>query len=339
MKNNHRISLAGFAIAALCAASCASAAGFTMKIAHSAAPGDPRDLGAHKVADILNEKNSCDLKVQVYPSDQLGGSNSMLEQVQIGGVEVMIAPAANLVVYQPLMGILDLPYFWPADPHVLNKVYGGEAMSNLLKTTEKAGFVSVGVWHTGYKDWTSNVPLLDVKDYKGKIVRVMPSKVLYKQNELLGMQNVSMDFGDTYSALQTGTIHAQDNPIPLIYNMKFYEVQKYVNLTDHGILDQVFIISKRWWDKVPADCQSEIRDAVAKGGEVTFEANERLIQEDLKKIRDSGTQVLKPSPEQLSALRNVLEPAVKNYYVELAGGEAQNLVDQFEAEFKRLGVE
>lgn len=306
----------------------------TMKISHSAAPGDPRDLGAHKVADILNAKNSCDLKVQVYPSDQLGGSNSIFQQVQLGGVEVMIAPAANLVAYQPLMGIMDLPYFWPRDPEVLNKVYQSKTMADLLEKTTSAGFIAAGVWHTGYKDWTSNKPLLNPSDFKGVVARVMPSKVLYKQNELLGIQNVSMDFGDTYTALQTGTIGAQDNPIPLIYNMKFYEVQKYINLTEHGILDQVFVISKKFWDKLPEACHTEIRSAVNEGGKITYAANEALIKTDLKKMVDKGTIVNTPTPEQIATLEKVLEPATKEYFIQLAGPEAAKLVAEFEKTFQ-----
>ncbi len=319
-------------------APAAYAAKYTMKISHSAAPGDPRDQGANVVADILNKSKTCDIKVQVFPSDQLGGSESIWEQVQLGGVEVMIAPAAALVPYEPLMGILDLPYFWPSDPHELLKVYESEAMADLLKVPEPHGFIVPGVWHTGYKNWTSNKALRTPADFKGLIVRVMPSKILHKQNELLGMQNVSMNFGDTYSALQSGAIGGQDNPIPLIYNMKFYEVQKYITMTNHGILDQVIGISKVFWDKLPEACHSEIRTAVAEGGKTAFEVNEKLIQEDLAKIKAAGTTIVDLTPEEVAAIKDVLEPAAKNYYVDMVGPKGAELAAKFEDEFKKMGV-
>src|SRR5690554_4051524 len=123
MSKSRKMSLAVFIAGALVFAPAAGAAQFTMKISHSAAPGDPRDQGAKKVAEILNNSETCDIRVQVFPSDQLGGSETIWEQVQLGGVEVMLAPAANLVPYEPIMGILDLPYFWPAEPEQLLKIY------------------------------------------------------------------------------------------------------------------------------------------------------------------------------------------------------------------------
>jgi len=334
----------GFAAAACLAGTVAyapavSAAAFTMKISHSAAPGDPRDQGAHTVADLLNQSKTCDIKVQVYPSDQLGGSETIWEQVQLGGVEVMIAPAANLVPYEPLMGLLDLPYFWPSEPEQLLQVYQSDAMKKLLKLPEAHGFVVPGIWHTGYKNWTSNKALRKPEDFKGLIVRVMPSKVLHKQNELLGMQNVSMNFGDTYSALQSGTIGGQDNPIPLIYNMKFYEVQKYITMTNHGTLDQVFAISKVFWDKLSPECHDEIQHAVTEGGKVTYAANQKLIAENRAKIEDSGTTtIVDLTPEEKSAIKDVLQPSAKEYYVELVGPKGGELVAEFEAQFKKMGL-
>src|SRR5690606_1965237 len=141
------------------------------------------------------------------------------------------------------------------------------------------------------------------EDFKGMIVRVMPSKVLHKQNETLGMQNVSMNFGDTYSALQSGTIDGQDNPIPLIYNMKFYEVQDYITMTRHGILDQVFAVSKKFWDKLTEACHSEINAAVAEGGRVTYEADKKLTEETAAKIKASGTKIVELTPEEIEAIK------------------------------------
>src|SRR5690625_3366958 len=172
MHKLHKISFSLCVAGMLAMVPTANAAKFTMKISHSAAPGDPRDQGAKKVAEILNDSKTCDIRVQVFPSDQLGGSETIWEQVQLGGVEVMIAPAANLVPYEPLMGILDLPYFWPADPEQLLEVYQGAAMQELLQLPEKHGFVVPGVWHTGYKNWTSNRELRKPEDFKGLIVRV-----------------------------------------------------------------------------------------------------------------------------------------------------------------------
>lgn len=311
--------------------SAASAAGFTMKIAHSANPGESRDLGAHKMADMLNGNNSCDLKVQVYPSSQLGGSNDMIQLLQLGSVEATLLPASFLVGFQPLLGILDLPYYLPDDPQKLLQVHNSQAMKDLLATTTDKGIVSLNIWHTGYKEWTGPHPMVTPDDYKGLTARVMPSQVLVEQNRLLGLQNVSMNFGETYSALQNKAIEAQDNPITLIHSMKFYEVQDYMTMTDHGTLDQVFMISKVWWDKVPQACQNEIREAAEAASKVSFEETAKGIEAALKAFEEEGMEIATMTPEQKEVLAEITRPT-RDFYVKMTGEEGQAFLDAFDSE-------
>lgn len=322
-------------VAGFCWASSATAAGFTMKIAHSANPGESRDVGAHKVADLLNGKNSCDLKVQVYPSSQLGGSNDMIQLLQLGSVEATLLPASFLVGFQPLLGILDLPYYLPDDPQKLLKVHKSKAMSDLLATTTDKGIVSLNIWHTGYKEWTGPRPMAAPKDYKGLVARVMPSQILAEQNRLLGLQNVSMNFGETYSALQSGAIQAQDNPITLIYAMKFHEVQKYMTMSNHGTLDQVFMISKAWWDKLPPKCQEEVRQAADAGAKVSFEKTYEDIDVALAAFRKQGMQVVPVSAEQKAVLAETTRPT-RELYVKLTGKQGQAFLDAFDDVISKL---
>lgn len=315
--------------------SSAQAAGYTMKLAHSAAPGESRDVGAHKVADLLNGANSCDLKVEVYPSSQLGGSNDMIQLLQLGSVEATLLPASFLVGFQPLLGLMDLPYYLPGDPEKLLELHRSEAMQHLLDTTASQGIVSLGVWHTGYKEWTGPRPMVKPEDYKGLTARVMPSQVLAEQNRLLGLQNVSMNFGETYSALQNGTIKSQDNPITLIYAMKFYEVQKYMTMTDHGTLDQIFMVSKKWWDKLPSSCQDEIQAAVDEGSQVSYDKTYEDIKTSLQAFEEAGLNVVEMSDEEKQVLADLLKPT-RDYYVKLTKGEGQKYLDEFDAAMEKI---
>lgn len=324
-----------FAAMSIAGLSVASAAGFTMKIAHSANPGESRDLGAHRMADLLNGKNSCDLKVQVYPSSQLGGSNDMIQLLQLGSVESTLLPASFLVGFQPLLGIMDLPYYLPDDPQKLLKVHHSQAMTDLLATTASKGIVSLNVWHTGYKEWTGPHPMVKPEDYKGLTARVMPSQVLVEQNKLLGLQNVSMNFGETYSALQNGAIQAQDNPMTLIQSMKFYEVQKYMTLTDHGTLDQIFMVSKKWWDQIPANCQAEVRQAADAASQVSFKATEEGNEAALKAFKSAGMEVVTMTAEQKAVLAETTRPT-RDFYVTLTNGEGQTYLDAFDAELAKI---
>lgn len=301
-----------------------------MKVAHSAAPGEARDVGAHVFADAINKHNSCSIKVQVYPASQLGGSNDMIQLLQLGSVESTLLPASFLVGFQPLLGLMDLPYYLPDDPQQLLKVHHSQAMKDLLQTTTEKGLVSINIWHTGYKEWTGPRPMVKPEDYKGLTARVMPSQVLAEQNRLLGLQNVSMNFGETYSALQNGTIQAQDNPITLIEAMKFYEVQKYMSMTDHGTLDQVFIISRKWWDKLTPTCQDEIRTAAESASKTSFETTYRDIEKALKVFKTAGLQVVVATPEEKAVLAKVTAPT-RQFYIQLTKGTGEPYLKAFDA--------
>src|SRR5690606_31522875 len=111
-----------------------------------------------------------------------------------------------------------------------------------------------------------------------------------------------------------GAIQAQDNPITLIYAMKFYEVQKYLTLTDHGTLDQIFMVSKPWWDKLPESCQNEIREAAGAGAEASFTQTYKDIDKALTAIKAAGTQVVPVTDEQKAVLADVTHPT-RDFYV------------------------
>lgn len=311
-----------------------AAPAYTMKISHAAGPGDPRDIGANKVADVLNSATDCNFKVRVYPASQLGPSNMMIQQMQIGAVEAVILPFSFLQGFAPLMGVMDIPYLFPTDARKMWKVEHSDAMRNLMSKTTDDGFVTLGAWFMGFKNWTGPIQMNTPEALKGMRVRVMPSKILVKQNQLWGMENVSMPFGQTYSALANGTIDGEDNPITTIHSMKFYEVQDYMTMTKHGVLDQAFMVSKKWWDTLPANCQADVRQAVKAGGKVAFNATLKQIKVDLKDFK-GYMKVVPMTDEQRAALAKIVEQ-VRDYYVKLTGAEGKKILNAFEAEVAKL---
>lgn len=322
----------GLSAALVGLASAAGAAEYTMKIAHVVPPGDPRDLGANRVAELLQADDRCDIDVKVYPSAQLGGTTDLIEGMQIGSVESVLLPASFMVGFEPRIGIFDFPFFWPTDVAKLREVHDGQAMQDLLATTEGQGVVSLDVWHTGYKEWTGPKPFRSPADFAGFKARVMPSPVLVEQQKLLGLNPVNMPFPETYSALQNGTIDAQENPLVTSFVMKFHEVQEHVTITDHGTLDQLVMVSKGWWDGLTPDCQAAVREAVDEAGELVLEKTEEMTEKALEAFDEQGLTVTELSDEEFAALREATLPGVEKFYVEQTGEDGQKILDAFKAE-------
>ncbi|MGB3683341.1 MAG: TRAP transporter substrate-binding protein, partial [Rubrobacteraceae bacterium] len=164
---------------------------YTMKIAHASAPDSARDQGAQKVKEVVEAESNGSISVEIYPASQLGGTTDLIEGMQIGSIESVILPAAFLGGFQPLMGMMDLPFFWPTDPEVLREVHDSDAAEQLLATTDEIGVTSLDIWHTGYKQWTAGKALPTPADYQGLKVRAMPSPVLVEQDKVLGMDPIS----------------------------------------------------------------------------------------------------------------------------------------------------
>ena len=315
-------------------ASSAANAQIAMKIAH-VVPGDaPRGRGASRVAQLVTDDHRCTINAKVYPSAQLGGDTDLIEGLQIGSIEMVILPGSFLVGFQPLIGILDFPFFLPPEWLDLQQVHESSAMRMLLDTTEEKGIVSLAIWHTGYKIWTSNLRSLHRLDnYSGLKARVMPSAILKEQGRLFGLTAVGMPFSETYSALQTGAIDAQENSITTNFFMKFHEVQNFAALTNHGTLDQVVMTSKIWWENRAKPCQEAIREAVEFGGQLTAELTNTIVTSAaIPAFEARGLTITQPTDEEWSQMQAAVLPGIEALYVEGNGARGQTVLDAFKSE-------
>ncbi len=315
----------------------AAAQAVQMKIGHVVPGGTPRGRGADHMAELVTADARCDIEARVYPAGQLGGDTDLIEGLQIGAIEMLLLPGSFLVGFQPLLGILDFPFFFPPDWEDLAQVHDSDAMRAVLSTTEEKGIVSLGVWHTGYKIWTSNErPLDELENYDGLKARVMPSTILKEQARGSGLTAVGMPFSETYSALQVGAIDAQENPINTVFFMGFHEVQDYIALTNHGTMDQVLMVSKLWWDDRSPACQNAIRDAIEVGGEMTAELTYEVTeQQAMPAFVASGTEIRELSNENRAILRDALLPGVEQRYLQETGERGAGILEAFRQEIAK----
>jgi C4-dicarboxylate-binding protein DctP len=337
----HRLPRAARALTALIAllASGAATPQTLMKIGHFVPDAAPRGRGAVEMAALITTDPRCDLAAKVFPASQLGGDTDLVEGLQIGSVEMAIVPGSFLVGFQPLIGILDFPFFFPPRWEDLQQVHRSPAMRAVLDTTEEKGIVSLAIWHTGYKIWTSNRRSLHAyENYAGLKARVMPSQVLKEQSRLLGLTPVGMPFAETYSALQTGAIDAQENSIDTDFFMKFHEVQDYAAITNHGILDNVIAVSKGWWDRRTPQCQAAIREAVEAGGRTTAELTNTVIETvALPAFEARGLTITTPTRGEWDQMRDAVLPGIERLYIEQNGARGEALLAALRAEIMRYG--
>jgi tripartite ATP-independent transporter DctP family solute receptor len=320
------------------AAQAQSKAKYTARIGHLESPAQPRHQGLIKVAELVRARTNGEIEFQIFPSSQLGNARQMIEATQLGTNEGTVMPAAFLGGFNPAVSILDIPYLFPSDRAAAQKLRGGPFGKAVLDSFSSRGFVATNLWPNGRKSLTSNKPLDTVEAMKGQKFRVMDSKILMEQFAAVNASAVAIQFGELYTALQTGVIDGQENPLDTISTMKFHEVQKNLVVTEHGVMEDVVLFNPGWWNKLSAGH----RDVIVKAFEEVrpeFEKNKDAAQQTaLEVIRTSGkTSVRVADEKERNRMRGIMYPRSRAAYLERAGAEGQKLIALYEQERKKLG--
>jgi C4-dicarboxylate-binding protein DctP len=223
-----------------------------------------------------------------------------MEALQLGAVQ-MLAPAPGK--FGPLgvkeFEVLDLPYLFD-DMAEAKRVTQGPVGQQLLKKLDAKGITGLAFWDNGFRVFTSNKPIRRPGDLKGQKIRIQSSKVTEAQMRDVGALPQVMGFGELYQALQTGIVDGQENPVTHVWTQKFYEVQKYMTLTNHTYHGYVVITNKKFWDGLPPDIRTELNGAI-KETAAYFTAMAK--QEDdaaLESVKKSGRmEIHTPTPAEL----------------------------------------
>lgn len=245
----------------------ARAAEFSFKVGISLAQSHPTVIRFQEAAEAIGKETGGRLELRVFPNNQLGGEVDLLNQVRSGAVEIF--PIGGLVISSvvPVAALngtgfvfRDYGQVWPAIDGAL-----GEFIRNAIK--QSGLYTPATVWDLGFRQITSSTrPITKVEDLAGFKIRVPGSAAYSDVFKALGAAPANIQFPEVYSALQTHIVDGQENPLALIVTSKFYEVQKYVSMTNH-IWDGFYVlINGRAWRRLPADLQAVLEKNVNAAG-------------------------------------------------------------------------
>lgn len=332
--------LAGLGAAAVLATAAipgvAEAQTYVARIGHLENPDQPRHKALEMVAAMVKERTKGDVEFQIFPSSQLGGQREMNEGVQLGVLQGTVSATSWMAGFNPLVTILDLPYFMPTDAEQAQKLRTSEFGKKLLSTFQEKGFHAVSFWPFGFKQMTSNKSLDNIDVISGQRFRVMASDILMAQFQALGASAVALPFGELYTALQNNVVDGQENPVSSIISMRFYEVQKNILISDHGAIEDVVVFNPAWWASLPKEHQDVIAQAFV---EVVPELQQLYTTQrevGIETMRKSGANVRVMSDEEKAALRAKAFDATKAIYLQKNGAVGAELMSLYEAEYAKL---
>jgi tripartite ATP-independent transporter DctP family solute receptor len=242
--------------------------------------------------DELAKRTNGRYKLKYFPSSALGGEREMLEAVQLGTQDMVITSTGPVGNFVPETRILDIPFLFRDYAHA-RKVLDGPIGQDILTKFPAKGLVALSWMENGFRHITnSKVSIKAPEDVKGLKIRTMENKVHMEAFKAMGALPTPMAMPELFTALQTGTVDGQENPIPVILSNKLYTVQKYLTLTGHVYSPALLIMSKGLWDKLSDADKTAFKEA-AKVGLV---ANRKKVNDDeangLATIKAGGTEVV-----------------------------------------------
>ncbi|MCZ8517692.1 DctP family TRAP transporter solute-binding subunit [Paenibacillus filicis] len=270
-----------------------------IKFSHVVAENTPKGLAASHFAQRVKETTGGRVKVEVFPNGVLYTESDEFEALMRGNVQ-MIAPSfSNVSEVVPAFALWDLPFAFRGNEAIL-EAFSGEIGKRLFDKLGAKNTVGLAYWGNGFRQITSNRgPIVHPSDFQGLKFRILPSKVIETYFHALDVKTVPIPFNDVYRALESGSVDGEENSISNINSKKFYQVQKYMTLSDHSYLGYAVLMNKSYWDRIPADLKEQIMDAMR---ETTSWANQnaiRMNQEQLIEIeRRRDIRITTLSPEE-----------------------------------------
>ncbi|WP_447927446.1 DctP family TRAP transporter solute-binding subunit [Vreelandella sp. EE27] len=312
------------AIATITLAAAAQANAQTLRFAHV----DPDDWttskkgAAGQVFKNLVEAET-DLTVELYPAGSLGGETELIEGAQDGTISLAMVSGAY-ANFCPAVAVTDMPYTFPSAP-VAWSVMDGEFGTALAEhCLEQTGLRTLAYGETGFRHFTNSVrPIHSPEDMRGLKFRVQTIPLYLEMVRGLGAEPQGIAWGEVPTALATGLVDGQENPISVIFGNNFYEFQDYLTLDRHVYGVDHLLINDEIFQSLSAEDQAAVKRAAVVAGTTGRVIQQFNSAEGISKLQAEGMEVTQPSEEQMEAFREAAQPPVQAYLRDELGDDSE----------------
>jgi tripartite ATP-independent transporter DctP family solute receptor len=312
MKLLKSLSLVGAAAALLMAG--AAHAQIKLRYAHVGVANAPQTIYADEVAKLVKERTAGRVEIQVFANSQLGGVGEMVDGIKAGAIAMGHHDFASLGKILPNTAVFNAPFIYRDAAHSLRATDSrtSEALKAInAELVQKGGMRIVGSFFQGTRHLTSKERVLTPADMKGKKYRGVPVKLWSSMLTGMGAVATPVEVSELATALATGLVLGQENPLPNIFNLKLYEVQKFVMLTGHMQSVLSVFVNERIWQGVPAGDRKIIEDTMAEVGQKTLDWDRQTFDRYRKDLEAKGmTFISDKEGLQLDAFRQAVTAQV-----------------------------
>ncbi|MBN2245450.1 MAG: TRAP transporter substrate-binding protein [Candidatus Aminicenantes bacterium] len=281
-----------------------------IKLAHGLDPSHSVHKAMEFMAGYVYEKSQGKMRIDIYPSEQLGSERECLELLQIGSLGMTKVSCSVLEGFVPSMSVLSLPFIFRDEAHKF-KILEGEIGRELLLDGEEFWLRGLCFFDAGSRSfYTKDNPIFQPSDLEGLKIRTQESPTSMKMVQALGGSPTPISWGELYSALQQGVVDGAENNPPSFYLSRHYEVCKYYSLDEHTSVPDVLLISTKIWTDLDPDQQTILQEAADKALQLQKELWKKSSNNALKQVQQAGIEIFYPDK---SAFADQVAPLMEEY--------------------------
>jgi tripartite ATP-independent transporter DctP family solute receptor len=296
-----------------------------IRMGHVGFPGSLLALQNDEYAKRVNEALKGRYEIKVFHSSQLGTDEEMLKGIKVGVLE-MFQPSTIMSTVDARYGVFEMPYLFKDRAQVKRVAEDSKVKAMLFDPLPAKGLRVLGLWENGFRVITNNVrPIVKPEDLKGIKLRVPSGVWRVKMFRAYGANPAPLAYAEVFAALQSGVMDGQENPFAQIWGGKFYEVQKYLSLSDHVYTPTYPVISERFWKTLPPDVQQVLAQTAVAVGDYGRQEGARLDKE----LEEKMAKFLKINEVDKDAFVKASKPVYDEFTKEVQGG--QELLDRIMA--------
>jgi tripartite ATP-independent transporter DctP family solute receptor len=316
MKNMIKSLFVVSAFAGLAASGLAAAAEYQPRIirfGYGLAEESNQGRAAKFLAGDLAKRTGNKFKMKSFGNASLG-SDPQMQNALIGGAQEMtVVSTATLVGIVSDFGVYDLPFVF-GNEREADAILDGPFGQALNAKLQDKGLVGLVYWENGFRNLTnSKRPVTKLEDMQGIKLRVMQNPVYIDMFKSFGANAVPLAFSELFTALETGTVDGQENPVNTIQSSKFYEVQKFLSLTKHVYSPWIVLVSKKWWDKLSADEKKALQASAEAARDFERKDSRDSAGKALEFLKQKGMQVNVVSDKELVRMRDTSRGAMQKF--------------------------
>jgi tripartite ATP-independent transporter DctP family solute receptor len=252
--------------------------------------------------------------IQMFPSMQLGGEKEMIEQAQVGALQIARISVGPMGPIVDELNVFNMPFVFRDEAHMRKVIDGpiGREMLDKLSKDARSRLVALGWMDAGTRNVYSDKPVTKPTDLKGMKIRMMGNPIFVETMNAMGGNGIAMGFNELHQALQTGVVDGAENNEPTLFAQNHYQTPKgkVYSLTGHLIIPEIFVFSKVSWDKLPQADQDLIRKFSREAQLEQRQLWDKYVSEATAKLKAAGVKFV---PADKEAFFKATQPVRDKY--------------------------